>query len=63
MYIAKLTLDALKARRQQIAFDANLQKAYQVNTPYAVKCLEEYERLTRLIEQEERPRQLGLGIT
>lgn len=49
------SIACLRKRRQAIAFDANVQRIFQVNTPYAVACLEEYERLTKQIEKLEQP--------
>jgi hypothetical protein len=51
----RMQINALRRRRQAIAFDANVQRIYQVGTPYAVSCLEEYEKLTRAIEALENP--------
>ncbi len=60
----RLSLDALRRRRQFIAFDANVQRIYKIGTPYAVACLKEYEELTAAIERIENgpdePVQIGL---
>ena len=53
----RMQIDALRRRRQMIAFDANMQKVYQYGTPYTIKCLEEYEKLTKAIEALENPSQ------
>lgn len=49
----KAAIQALKDQRQRIAFDANVQRIYKVNTPYAVKCLQRYEDMTEQIEELE----------
>ena len=51
----RMQIDALRRRRQAIAFDANMQKVYQYGTPYTIACLEEYEKLTKAIEALENP--------
>jgi hypothetical protein len=53
----RMQIDALRRRRQMIAFDANVQRIYQIGTPYTIACLEEYEKLTRAIEALEIPSQ------
>lgn len=50
-------IDALKKQRQRIAFDANVQRVYQIGTPYAISCLERYEKITAQIAELEGPRQ------
>lgn len=40
---------ALKRRRQQIAFDANMYKRLRYDIPYTRTCAAEYDRLTQAI--------------
>lgn len=51
----QMQLDGLYRQRQAIAFDANVQRIYKVNTPYAIQCLKKYEALTEAIEAIENP--------
>ena len=53
-------VDALKRQRKRIAFDANMQRVYKINTPYTIKCLEQYEKLTAQIAELEGPQQGAL---
>lgn len=46
----QMAVDALKRRRQAIAFDANVEREYRVGTAYSIACLKEYERLSAEIE-------------
>lgn len=48
-------LEDLQKRRRRVAFDANVQRIFKVDTPYAIKCLAEHERLTKLIDELEPP--------
>lgn len=45
-----MVIDALKRRRQQFAFEANVQKIYRANTPTHINAKKEYDRLTALID-------------
>lgn len=42
-------IDALKRRRQQIAFDANMFKVLHYDIPYTRTCAAEYDRITQAI--------------
>ena len=53
----RIAIDALRRRRQEIAFDANMQRVYQYGSPYTIACLEEYKKLTAAIEALENPPQ------
>jgi len=44
-----IQLDALRKMKQGIVFDANVQRVYQVNTPYAVNCLKRVEEIDQVI--------------
>lgn len=46
-------IDALKRRRQQIAFDANMFKRLRYDTPYTRTCAAEYDRITQAIAEME----------
>lgn len=50
----RAAIKQLERRKQVIAFDANVQRYYKVNTAYAVRCLEEYEQIGQQIEELER---------
>ena len=39
-------IDALKRRRQHIAFDANMFKVLHYDIPYTRSCAKEYDRIT-----------------
>lgn len=56
----RAAVDALKRQRQCIAFCANMQRVYKVNTPHSIKCLERYEKLTAQIAELEGPQQGSL---
>lgn len=62
--VERLSVDAMRRRRQFIAFDANMQRYANYGTPYTIACLKEYEELTAAIEKIENPpqapQQLGL---
>jgi hypothetical protein len=62
--VDRLSVDALRRRRQFIAFDANMERVYRYGSPYTIACLKEYEELTAAIERIENgpdePVQIGL---
>ena len=53
-------IEALKQQQKRIAFDANMQRVYQIGTPYAIKCLQKYEELTKQIEDLQSPQQIRM---
>lgn len=50
----RLSVDALRRRRQAIAFDANMERILHYGSAYTKACLKEYEELTAAIERIEK---------
>jgi hypothetical protein len=46
-------LEALRKQRQRVAFDANVQRLYHVDTPHAIRSLERHEELSAQIAELE----------
>lgn len=58
----RLSVDAMRRRRQQIAFDANMERVYHWGSPYTVRCLKEYNELTAAIDEMESERSEQLSL-
>jgi len=58
----KLSVEAMKRRRQQIAFDANMERVYHWGSPYTIRCLKEYNELTAAIDEIENERSEQLSL-
>lgn len=48
-------VEALRKRRQKLAFAANVQRLYHADTPHFTKSLAEYEQLTAMIDKLDPP--------
>ena len=58
----KLSVEAMKRRKQQIAFDASMERVYHWGSPYTIRCLKEYNELTAAIDEIENERSEQLSL-